>query len=336
MKKKISMDSTKYNHRKINILRAFNVILVIYLMVSFLSDFSMIIKKKILSRRIAIFFAHVNNIINRYSVYFTLNEFILLYFLILFFLKTPKSWKDYVFLLFLLCLSFRTPIRVLNAVIGSCSKNKPIDDVDEYFPHHVILEQNFEQIRDEVLAFVRHSNSLTCFGDILQGVSFIDPNNNNQKCWKWFTILDHHGFSKEAHRELPLLTNMLRQMPEVASASISVLDGQSSLSPHRGYYKGFMRYHLGILVPKDHPPVLKVADQTYHWKEGEGVIFDDMYIHSVSNPSSHPRIVLFLDILRNDLPSVIDTLNRKAIQFIQGFIAESDAQDHAHLKSGKP
>jgi beta-hydroxylase len=293
----------------------------------------MTIKKNILPKSISVFIGRVNNTIAKYSVYFTMNEFILVYFVIVFLLQRHKSWKDYLFLLFIFCLSFRTSLRLLNAIIGLYSKNKPIDDVNKYFPHHVILEENFEQIRDEIITFVQDSNSLTCFGDILQGVNFIDSNYNNQKCWKWFTILDHHGFSKESCRELPFLTNLLQEMPEVISASISVLDGQSALSPHRGYYKGLMRYHLGILVPNDHPPVLKVADETYHWKEGEGVIFDDMYIHSVSNPSLHPRIVLFLDILRNDLPPAIDRLNRVTIKFIQGFIAESDVQDHANLKS---
>lgn len=136
-------------------------------------------------------------------------------------------------------------------------------------------------------------------------------------------------------QKLPFFTEMIKQMPDVMTASISVLEGKSELRPHRGYYKGFMRYHLGILVPTDHPPVLTVADKKYYWKEGEGVIFDDMHIHKVSNPSSHPRIVLFLDIIRNDLPPAIDTLNRWTIKVLQGFIAEADAQDHANLKVGK-
>lgn len=39
----------------------------------------------------------------------------------------------------------------------------------------------------------------------------------------------------------------------------------------------------------------------YYWKEGNGVVFDDMYLHYVRNPTNKRRIVLFLDIKRNNL-----------------------------------
>jgi aspartyl/asparaginyl beta-hydroxylase (cupin superfamily) len=37
------------------------------------------------------------------------------------------------------------------------------------------------------------------------------------------------------------------------------------------------------------------------WKEGEGILWDDMFTHCAHNYSEYPRAILFLDIVRNDL-----------------------------------
>jgi len=52
-----------------------------------------------------------------------------------------------------------------------------------------------------------------------------------------------------------------------------------------------------------------VGGQRYHWQSGEAIVFDDAYVHSAHNPSSHARVVLFLDVLR-PLPWGLDAINR--------------------------
>jgi beta-hydroxylase len=49
----------------------------------------------------------------------------------------------------------------------------------------------------------------------------------------------------------------------------------------------------------------------YDWKEGEGVLFDDTYWHEVWNKTNQRRVVLFLDVLRdNSLPRWLQPLNQ--------------------------
>ena len=36
----------------------------------------------------------------------------------------------------------------------------------------------------------------------------------------------------------------------------------------------------------------------YYWKNGEGVVFDDTYMHEAFNDSDRVRVVLFLDVRR--------------------------------------
>ena len=48
---------------------------------------------------------------------------------------------------------------------------------------------------------------------------------------------------------------------------------------------------------------------TYYWKEGQGVMFDDVNLHDASNDTDQVRVVLWLDIARR-LPWLWDVLNR--------------------------
>ena len=38
--------------------------------------------------------------------------------------------------------------------------------------------------------------------------------------------------------------------------------------------------------------------EKYHWHEGEGIIFDDNYLHDAANESDEVRVVLWLDMRR--------------------------------------
>ena len=49
--------------------------------------------------------------------------------------------------------------------------------------------------------------------------------------------------------------------------------------------------------------------QDYVWKEGEAVLFDDSWPHSVVNGSEELRAVLIVDV-RRPLPLVADLCNR--------------------------
>ena len=38
--------------------------------------------------------------------------------------------------------------------------------------------------------------------------------------------------------------------------------------------------------------------EKYYWKNGEGIIFNDNYLHEAFNESDQVRVVLFLDVVR--------------------------------------
>lgn len=137
----------------------------------------------------------------------------------------------------------------------------------------------------------------------------------------------------------PRTAELLKDIPGVYTAFFSILDGNSHLIPHWGYYKGFVRYHLGVIVPnnnndkkcwirfnpdysisEDHKKAVRedvdnIRNQLmenqpkYYWKEGEGVMFDDNYLHEAANESDEPRVVLFLDVARK-MPWYANIINK--------------------------
>jgi beta-hydroxylase len=70
------------------------------------------------------------------------------------------------------------------------------------------------------------------------------------------------------------------------------------LNPHRDPFAGSLRYHLGLITPNDDRCYIDVDGQRYSWRDGEGVIFDETYVHEAYNRTLENRIILFCDIER--------------------------------------
>jgi beta-hydroxylase len=101
----------------------------------------------------------------------------------------------------------------------------------------------------------------------------------------------------------------------MTSAMFSILAGNKRLPPHRGPYKGVLRYHLGLKVPQPDRCGIRVREQVARWEEGKELIFDDTYEHEAWNDGAEPRVVLFVDFLR-PLPFPLSTVNRAVIRVI--------------------
>jgi beta-hydroxylase len=80
------------------------------------------------------------------------------------------------------------------------------------------------------------------------------------------------------------------------AAGFSRLQANSIIKPHRGYYGEFLRMHVGLTVPEGDVGI-KVGDDTYYWKNGEVVIFDDRITHEAWNNTNEDRIVLIVDFI---------------------------------------
>jgi ornithine lipid ester-linked acyl 2-hydroxylase len=116
--------------------------------------------------------------------------------------------------------------------------------------------------------------------------------------WRTFFFYVYgHRFEKQCS-ECPETARLLDQIPGMKTALFSIMEPGTHITPHRGPYRGVLRYHLPLLVPPQGGCGIRVGGQEATWEEGVGMFFDDTYEHEAWNESDQTRVVLFLDIVR--------------------------------------
>lgn len=157
------------------------------------------------------------------------------------------------------------------------------------------LEADWKRIRNELDEVMRHRKDLPNFQDI----SPEQGNLSKDDGWKTYFFYAY-GITAEGNcRRCPETDRLLKQVPGMKTAFFSILAPGKRLQPHRGPYKGVLRYHLGLMIPQPESGCgIRVAEETRHWKEGQSLVFDDTYMHEAWNETNEDRVVLFMDFVR--------------------------------------
>ncbi len=198
-------------------------------------------------------------------------------------------------------------------------------DYHRQYPGLDRLEANYADVREECLALLGIKDQLTDMTAL--GAGYTNGGIHTAQ-WKAFMFKSGNRFIEENCVQAPKTTALLRGIPGMETAFFSILDPRQYITPHWGYYKGYMRYHLGVIIPDNNAEqkcwlrvndnraqnALKDKDQIafgekYHWHDGEGIVFDDNYLHDASNESDQVRVVLWLD-LRRKMPFYASLFNR--------------------------
>ena len=206
-----------------------------------------------------------------------------------------------------------SPFTPINALIGLFMRNPPIirskEEMIRFFPESKILEENWKTIRGEVTKLLKNRDKIPKFHEVDKFEKNLSDKSGGA-AWRTFFFKGYGNWSEKNCKLCPKTSKLLKKMPNVTTAMFSILDGKKHIPPHFGPFKGVYRYHLGLIIPKDKPCYILVDDRKYSWKEGEGVLFDDTFRHEVYNNSSKSRVVLFLDVFREDAPYLIIKLNK--------------------------
>lgn len=235
--------------------------------------------------------------------------------------------------LILLYLFIVHPMNILHipsSIITMCTNTPPYLNKNEYFPYSRVLErpENWRIMRKELDAYLAsHKRDALPFMDSVKGTEFVSntikPDGTKQKDWRIIPILMGNKIVEQTKKDFPFTTNLITH-PDIVTAMFSVLEPGTQIPPHCGYYKGIIRYHLGMIIPRERDKVFICVNQKkYHWREGEGVLSDDLYAHQVYNYSDELRIVLFLDVVR-PLSEPLNTMNRYVCKIVSNssFIAD--------------
>ncbi|WP_033950071.1 aspartyl/asparaginyl beta-hydroxylase domain-containing protein [Streptomyces sp. CNQ431] len=163
---------------------------------------------------------------------------------------------------------------------------------EKVFPAARELEERFPALRAEIDALLE-KRTIPAYGAF-------DPVRAAQVSEEWKLYYAYmYGQSNElAREEVPTLLSFAQSRPEVVNAFVSILDPGVELPPHKDPYAGVLRYHLGVRVPRENPPHIRLDQDRHTWKEGEGRVLDVSVEHEVANTSEEPRVVVIIDFRR--------------------------------------
>ena len=187
-------------------------------------------------------------------------------------------------------------------------------DIDHICPELNSVTSAYPTIRAELSQLLEGFDALPDYHALDRGQVRISGSGPER--WK-VLFLEAFGNRPRSTRALcPQTCLAIAEVPNVLQAFFSILEPGKSVPEHCGPYLGYLRYHLGLIVPDNQPPTLVVQGEPYRWREGEGVLFDDGLPHRVDNHCDGLRAVLIIDIPR-PMPGFPAAINR----FITGFAA---------------
>ena len=185
-----------------------------------------------------------------------------------------------------------SPVNVFIYLFSKVPTEKAYLPVSE-FKGLKLLTDNWQTIRDEALAL-----------DKLEKIKPAEKNDDAgfnsffKKGWKRFYLKWYEASHPSAQQFCPKTVALLAQVPEVKAAMFTELPPGAKLNEHRDPYAGSLRFHMGLSTPNDDRCFINVNQQSYSWRDGEGVVFDETYLHWAINETDKTRIILMCDIER--------------------------------------
>ncbi|PBC11905.1 aspartyl/asparaginyl beta-hydroxylase domain-containing protein [Mesorhizobium sp. WSM3859] len=190
-------------------------------------------------------------------------------------------------------------------------------DAGTHFPNAAKFAAAWQDIRDEALA--AKLNKAPRFHDIMPEQADISANDGLD--WRMFVLKAYDMTVPENLARMPVLSRLLTECPEVKSAAVSFLAPRKHIPPHRGPFRGIMRFHLGLVIPKqpDGRPatIMMINHEERRIADGECMLWDDTFEHEVTNNSDQPRVALLLDVWRPQMPLDMEILSRVIVRGVQ-------------------
>ncbi len=183
-------------------------------------------------------------------------------------------------------------------------------DPEEHFPNYRKFVDQWEAMRDEVIeAKIAAAPRLETVVPGQRRVATADGVE-----WRMMVVRGY-GIDLQSNMDrLPTLTRLVKECPEVKSATVSFLGPHKHIPVHTGPFPGVLRFHLGLDVPKmpDGSPaaVLTINGVDYSFSDGEYLLWDDTVPHEAVNHSDRPRTALLLDIWRPGMPPSVERLSK--------------------------
>ncbi len=166
------------------------------------------------------------------------------------------------------------------------------------FPDLDLLRQNWQAIREEGLELVRQNYFDATKRPGTAGYYDVGFRTFFKYGWSRF-YLHWYGYTHHSARRLcPRTVEILQKVPAVHGAMFAFLPRRSQLTRHADPIAVSLRYHLGLATPNCDACFINVDGRDLSWRDGEAIMFDETYLHYVSNDTDADRLILMCDVKR--------------------------------------
>ena len=171
-----------------------------------------------------------------------------------------------------------------------------------------ILEQGYQQIKDEIMMLVESSSNFQPY--VEAGPHVPDSMQHLAGSRDWHSLHLYAQGKKQIENciKCPVTTHIVETLPlpyitdNAPEVFFSLLKPTTHIKPHFGVANIKVAFHLPLLVP-DHCQI-RVGRETRSWEAGKCLIFDDSFEHEAWNKSAETRIVLIGEVWHPHLTEV--------------------------------
>jgi beta-hydroxylase len=210
-----------------------------------------------------------------------------------------------------------------NALIYLFSRvpNTPILE-NKNFPEMEKLTANWQEIREEARRLYDggHIQMSKTYNDLAFNTFF-------KRGWKRFYLKWYGDIFPSAMDLCPKTVELVKSIPSVNAALFTLMPGKSKLGEHRDPFAGSVRYHLGLMTPNSDACRIYIDGTPYSWRDGQAILFDETYIHSVDNDTDQDRVILFCDVTRPLRTPIARGVNRFVINHLVKMTATQNTAD---------
>lgn len=212
-------------------------------------------------------------------------------------------------------LAYRLVRSTMTGVYNVFLKTPPVLEMAEFFPDAPQFTENWKDIRAEAMALCDEINAIPKFHELMPEQYQLSA--FGEKEWRMFVLRAYDLDIEENMSKCPQLAALLRANPQIKSASFSFLAPGKQVPTHTGPFRGITRFYMGLQVPllnNGEPGVtLTIADKPYRIANGESLLWDDTYPHSVRNDTDQWRIALLMDVFREQMPGPLTAFSNGII-----------------------
>src|SRR5262249_44014939 len=155
----------------------------------------------------------------------------------------------------------------------------PILDATHDFPNGKLFAAAWKGLRDEALAI--RMDRIPRFHDIMQEQEAISANDGRD--WRMFVMKAYGAAMEDNLARCPVMAGLLAACPEVLSATFSYLAPGKHIPVHRGPFRGVMRFHVGLSMPRNADgalgAILWIDGEPHLLEDGGTLLWDDTYPH---------------------------------------------------------